>query len=254
MPFTKPTNIVPLPSKGLVYPKNNLLSSGTIEMMLGGAQQEDILANDSFKEEGTTMTRLIKSLIVSDINYDDIIVGDKNAIFMAARILMFGKLFDINYLLPGESKPRAIQVDLTTLKDKAFNEAAFNSGINEFDFVLPLTKNKITYKLLTHKDEMAIEQEIAAMRKNYNDENVKEASINWYHKIVAVNGVREIGEIRSFVNEGLITIDSIELSKDMYKNSPGIELKFDYTKENGEVLEGLPLPITANFFRSPFLL
>jgi len=254
MAYQKPTQVIPLPSKGLIYAKDNPLSSGTIEMMFGGAAQEDILANDSFKEEGTTMTRLIKSLIVSKINYDDIIVGDKNAIFVASRILMFGKYYDLNYLLPGEYKPKQIKVDLTTIKDKSFNESSIQPGKNEFEFVLPITGVNITYKLLTHKDEESIATEIAAMKKHYNEENTKEASIHWYHKIVAVNGDRSTAAIRDFVNNGLITMDSVELGKNMYENSPGIDFKFDYILENGEVLEGLPLPINTTFFRSPYLL
>ena len=250
--FKRPTQVIDLPSKGFIYPKDNPLSSGKIEMKFGSPQEEEILANESFQKEGTTLERLIKSLIITPINYDDLIVGDKNAIFIAARVLMFGKNYDLNYLLPGESEVKPIVVDLTTLKDKVFDESLYVNGKNEFNFKLPNSKVDIGFKLLTHKDEKDIEQEVTALKKIYKDSD-KEVSVSWYYKIVSVDGDRSTATIRDFVNNGLITLDSGPLEKYIYDISPGIEFKFDYTKENGEILEGLYLPLTTRFFRSPFL-
>ena len=46
--FKFPTEIVDLPSKGLLYSKDNPLSSGTIEMKYMGAKEEDILTNTNY--------------------------------------------------------------------------------------------------------------------------------------------------------------------------------------------------------------
>ncbi len=42
--FKFPTEIIELPSKGLVYPEDNALSSGKIEMKYMTAKEEDILS------------------------------------------------------------------------------------------------------------------------------------------------------------------------------------------------------------------
>ena len=89
--FEFPTEIVELPSKGLLYPKNNPLSSGKIEMKYMTAKEEDILTNQNYIKQGIVLDKLMQSLIVSKINYDDIIVGDKNAIMVASRVLGYGK-------------------------------------------------------------------------------------------------------------------------------------------------------------------
>jgi len=86
-----PTEIVELPSKGLVYPQDNPLSSGKIEMKYMTAKEEDILTNQSYIQNGTVLDKLLQSLIVSKIDYKDLIVGDKNALLIAARILGYGK-------------------------------------------------------------------------------------------------------------------------------------------------------------------
>ena len=89
--FEFPTEVVELPSKGLVYPEDNPLSSGQIEMKYMTAKEEDILSNQNYIEKGIVIDKLLQSLIVSDVDYKDLIVGDKNAIVIAARILGYGK-------------------------------------------------------------------------------------------------------------------------------------------------------------------
>ena len=85
--FKFPTEIVELPSKGLLYPKDNPLSSGKIEMKYMTAKEEDILTNQNYIRQGIVLDKLMQALIVSKCNYDDLIVGDKNAIMVASRIL-----------------------------------------------------------------------------------------------------------------------------------------------------------------------
>ena len=107
--FKLPTEIVELPSKGLIYPESNPLSSGKIEMKYMTAKEEDILSNQSYIEKGVVIDKLLQSLIVSDINYNDLIIGDKNAIMVAARVLGYGKNYSFSY--DGEK----VDVDLTLL-------------------------------------------------------------------------------------------------------------------------------------------
>ena len=68
-----PTDIVELPSLGLIYPESSPLSSGKIEMKYMTAREEDILTNQNYIQKGTVLDELVKSLIVSNINYDDLI-------------------------------------------------------------------------------------------------------------------------------------------------------------------------------------
>ena len=108
-----PTEQVTLPSKGLLYPEDSPLRKGTIEMKYMTAREEDILSNQNYIENGTVIDKLLKSLIVTPgINYNDLLIGDKNALLVAARILGYGA--DYDFELDGEE----YNVDLTTLEDK----------------------------------------------------------------------------------------------------------------------------------------
>jgi hypothetical protein len=122
-----PTEIVELPSLGLIYPESSPLSSGKIEMKYMTAREEDILTNQNYIQKGTVLDELVKSLIVSNINYDDLCVGDKNAVLVAARILGYGK--DYSFSWGGEE----YNIDLTTIDNKPLDEKVFNRFVAIFN-------------------------------------------------------------------------------------------------------------------------
>ena len=93
-----PTEIIELPSKGIVYPESNPLSSGKIEMKYMTAFHEDILTNQNYIKQNIVLDKLLQSLIVSKINYNDLLLGDKNALLVAARILGYGKDYTFKYI------------------------------------------------------------------------------------------------------------------------------------------------------------
>ena len=90
--FKMPTETISLPSKGLLYPKESPLSTGEIEMKYMTAKEEDILTNQNYIRQGTVVDKLLQSLIITKINYDDLVVGDKNAILVAATTASIGSL------------------------------------------------------------------------------------------------------------------------------------------------------------------
>ena len=164
--FKFPTETVDLPSKGLIYPKDSPLSSGKIEMKYMTAKEEDILTNQNYITKGIVLDKLIESLIVSKIDYKDIIVGDKNALLIASRVLGYGKDYEFKAINPLNNQIESFTVDLTTLKDKNLDPKDLKEeGLNEFDFTLPTSKNLITFKLLTHGDENSIDRELQGLKK-----------------------------------------------------------------------------------------
>jgi hypothetical protein len=123
--FKFPTEEVELPSKGLLYSEDSPLSSGKIEIKYMTAKEEDILTNQAYIQKGNVLDKLIESLIVNkDINYKDLIVGDKNAVMVAARVLGYGKNYSFEY--KGEEQT----VDLSSLENKKFNESSIIKGKN----------------------------------------------------------------------------------------------------------------------------
>ena len=234
-----PTETIDLPSKGLIYPEDNPLSSGKIEMKYMTAKEEDILSNQSYIQNGTVLDKLLRSLIVTKIDYNDLIVGDKNAIMVAARVLGYGKDYEFEY------KGEKVSVDLSTLENREFDEKAITRGVNEFSYTLPSSGTIITYKLLTHKDEMAIDAEIKGLKKiNKNSEAA--VSTRMKHMILSVNGDSEKKTVREFVDNYFLAVDARAFRKHVGAIQPDVDLNTMVEVNGG--LEAIDIPITVNFF------
>ena len=229
--FKIPTETVTLPSKGLLYSKESPLSSGQVEMCYMTAKHEDILTNRNYIINGTWLDKLLKSLIVSPIDYNELLICDKDAILIAARTLGYGKDYTVLY----NGKEQII--DLSKLEDKIFDISLFENGVNDFEFTLPKTGNTVTFKLLTHGDEQKIEQEIKGLQK-INPEVSPSLTTRMKYMITSVNGNREIKSIREFVDNALLAPDARALRNYYNKISPNIDLKFIPNDEDyvGEVV------------------
>jgi hypothetical protein len=239
--FKIPTEIVELPSKGLIYPKDNPLSSGQIEMKYMTAKEEDILANQNYIANGTVIDKLLKSLIMSKVNYNDLCIGDKNAIMIAARILGYGAKYQ--FKLNGEDE----EVDLSKIDNKKIDEKFFKQGVNEFPFTLPQSGNKVTFKIMTHKDEQKVNREIEGLQKVDKEANPT-VSTRLKFQILSVNGDSDPPTIRSFVDKALLAQDSRALRKYISEIQPDIDLTFfpRGTKESRII------PIGLEFFWPDF--
>ena len=235
-----PTEMVTLPSKGLLYPEGNPLKKGEIEMKYMTAREEDILTNQNLIQNGTVIDKLLQSLIVTPVNFNDLLTGDKNAILIAARILGYGADYEFEY------KGEKININLTDIKDKPLDESLITEGKNEFSFTLPASNIAITFKLLTHGDETNIENEIKGLKK-INKQSSADLSTRVKHLITSVNGNYEKSAVREFVDTQLLARDSRELRNYIVQLQPDIELTFDYEDKNGDFIK-IPVPVNLNFF------
>ena len=234
--FKFPTEEIEIPSKGLVYPEDNPLSSGKVEIKYMTAKEEDILTNQAYIQKGTVLDKLLESVIVSKVNIDDIVIGDKNALLIATRILGYGGNYEVN--IKGNDEV----IDLTELENKDIDESSFIKGVNEFTFTLPSSNTVVTYKLLTGKDEKAIERELAGLKK-INKNSSPELSTRLKHIILSVDGDTEKKSIREFVDGYLLARDSRALREHIRDTQPDVNL--NVVLDSGEEVR---VPIGLNFF------
>tara|TARA_Y100000361_G_scaffold141167_1_gene145976 strand:- start:869 stop:1594 length:726 start_codon:yes stop_codon:yes gene_type:complete len=234
--FKLPTEVLDLPSKGLLYPKDNPLSSGQIEIKYMTAKEEDILSNASYISKGIVLDKLFESLIVTKINYNDLLIGDKNAVMIAARVLGYGKNYSFKY--GGED----YDVDLSKLENKKIDEELYKNG-NSFSFTLPSSGNKLKFKLLTHGDEIEVNKEVASLKRLKKDSDPS-LSTRLKYIITEVEGDSSKSTIRDFVDNYLLARDARALREEINKVSPDIDLTFFPQGSD----EGKPIPIGINLF------
>ena len=234
-----PTEVVDLPSKGLLYPEGSPLSTGKIEIKYMTAKEEDILTSANLIKQGMVVEKLLESLIVDkSIKVDDLLVGDKNSILIASRILAYGKEYEV------EIGGRKIEVDLTTLKDIELDESIVTNGVNEFEFELPATKRKLTFKLLTSGDEKTIAEEVKGYEKIHGIGY--ELTTRLKHQIISIDGDTKRASINSFVDNEFLSRDSIAFRTYVSDIMPDVDMTSTYTDVDGEEKE-FTVPMTVTF-------
>jgi hypothetical protein len=229
---TFPTEIVELPSRGLLYPDGHALRSGKIEMKYMTAKEEDILTNQSYIKQGVVLDKLFQSLIVTPVDYDDLLIGDKNAIMVAARILGYGKDYETEVVTPSGNNQK-ITVDLTKLSDKEIDESLYTAGKTTFDFQLPASKRTVTVQLVTTRIQKKIDAELKGLAKLKQQDSTLTTMLK--HVIVALDGETEQSKIRRFVDSELLAIDSRAIRQYIKTITPDIDLSYEFTdEEDGE--------------------
>ena len=245
-----PSEVVDLPSRGWFYDPSSPLASGKVDIKYMTAREEDILTSQNLIKKGVVLDKLLEALIVSpNVKLDDILTGDKNAIFIAARILAYGKDYKIKFKDPSNGEDVEDTVDLTKLENKEFDFEAHDRGQNLFEYELPYSKRKIHWSMLTHADERTIDQELKAMKKFSRDKNQSsEVTTRLKYVIKALDGNEDKGAIKKFVDTELLARDSLAFRNYVKENTPDIDLTFNFESEDTGYTERMNLPLGVDFF------
>ena len=240
-----PTEVVDLPSKGLLYPKDNPLSKGSVELKYMTAKEEDILTSINLIRKGIVIDKVLESLIVDKkVKVDDLLIGDKNALMIAARILGYGKEYNFT-VYDEDGEQTTAKVDLTTLNDKEIDTKDLTQGVNEFQFKLPNSKRDANLRLLTHQDEKELEIEAERLKKVGGITQAMTSRMK--RVIVSVDGKSERAHINNFVDKELLSVDALAIRKFINSVNPDVHMTTTATFEDGTEQE-VAVEITAQFF------
>jgi|TARA_R110000824_G_scaffold224671_2_gene412347 hypothetical protein len=236
-----PSEIIDLPSEGKLYSKDSPLKDGKIEIKYMTAKEEDILTSQNLIKKGVVVDRLIDSLILTQgVKSADLILGDKNAVMVAARILAYGP----EYVCDIPNPQGGTITQTFNLAECPFIKLPDGITKNKFEVDLPISKKKITFKLLTGKEENVIIEELKASKKIGSDVS-PELTTRLRHTITSVEGDESQSTINNFV-QNLLARDSMYLRKQIKNVTPDIELSQEVEIE-GESVK-VDIPMTVGFF------
>ena len=189
------------------------------------------------------MSKLFQSLIVTKFDYNDLLIGDKNAIMVAARVLGYGKDYEVNVVTPSGAKQKVV-VDLTQLQDKQLDWDNVPNE-NEFTLELPASKRVVTVQLVTHGIQRKIDEEMKSLVKIKKDATI---TTMLKHIITSVDGDRDSKFIRHFVDNELFAIDARFIRNELKNFTPDVELEVDcFDEEASEPFRGA-VAIGLDFF------
>ena len=249
-----PAELVPLPSKGRVYPEGHSLHNAEfVEIRHMTARDEDILTTRSFIRRGNVIDVLIKNCLVNKkIDVKDLLVGDRNAIMVTLRITGFGPQYvaKVTHPVSNEEFEHTFQLDGLPVKELGANP--ITAGENLFDLKLPKSNVKILFRLLTGADEDVVNRQIEAQRKHLQGGVDTLVTSRLKQQILrledqAGNSTEDRGVISQFV-DNMSSFDSEAFRDYVDKIEPDVDMRQEVTcPVTGEVGE-VEIPIGIEFF------
>jgi len=245
-----PSEVVDLPSKGWFYDQTSPLASGRIDIKYMTAKEEDILTSQNLIKKGIVLDKLLEQLIVTPgVKLDDILVGDKNAIFIAARVLAYGKDYKIKFKDPSTGDDVEDSIDLTQLDPREIDFNQYTRGENIFEYTLPHSERVVHWSLLTHRDEQAIDAEMKGLKKfSKNKNETSEVTTRLKYVIKALDGDDDRARIKSFVDKELLARDSLAFREHIKENTPDLDMTFNFESEDTGYTERMTIPLGVDFF------
>ena len=238
-----PTEVIDLPSGGKVYSKVSPLKDGKIELKYMTTREEDILMSQNLIKKGVVIDKLLDSLIVTkNVKQADLILGDKNAVLVAARLLAYGPEYNVEVTNPNDFEQKIQHTfDLSKCPFKECVEGVDYTN-NSFDYTTEVGKTKIKFKLLTGADEALIEKELEQSKKYGYDSDI---STRLRYTIIEVDGDSKPETITSFT-QNMLARDSVALRNYIQGISPDIDLTSEI--EIGGETVSVSIPLTVEFF------
>lgn len=238
-----PTETVDLPSRGIFYPEDSPLRSGTIDLHYMTAKHEDILTSPNLIQKGIVLDKLIDALIATKgVKTSDLLIGDLNAVMVSARILGYGKDYEVSMECPGCGNMVEQMVNLSELSTTNIPE---DNQTPDFTIILPISKAEVVVKLLTRGDELTIDKELKALKK-INSEVESEATTRLKAMIVSINGDTSKSTIWQFVDNMLVK-DARYLREQYKSKIPDVDFEIPVECTCGTEQRGR-LPIGPSFF------
>jgi len=250
--FATPTEFVDLPTAGKYYPEGHpLYGKDSVEIRYMTAKDEDILTSKTLLKQGVALQRVLQNLIVDKtININDLLIGDKNAVVVAARRSAYGAEYETKVGCPACG---AVSENTFDLNNISFTEPENleDLGITKnpegtFSVLLPVTKVDVTVRLLTGHDENRL-----STIRNKKSKLSKDADFSMTDQfkqfVTSINGVEDRNQISSFI-ENMPANDSRFLRLAYKKLVPNIDLQQHFECGTCGYEQEMEVPFTTDFF------
>jgi len=224
----------------------------SVEIRHMTAKEEDILSSKTLLKQGVAIDRFLESVLVDKrITSDQLLVGDKNALIIAARISGYGNEYSTAVTCPNCTSQNKCDIDLLEAKDSydgSYEESDGITGPNEFGYyyiTLPVTKAVFEVRLMTGREEKAFAKRLEQRRKRRQAEAMLTDQFKTFTN--SINGVGDLKQVFRFI-DNLPVRDSKFLRDSYMKISPALNLKHDFECRECGYEQEVEVPISAQFF------
>ncbi len=256
--FVAPTEFVEIPSLGKFYREGHPLHGVTsVEIKQMTAKEEDILSSKSLLKQGVAVDRFLQSVLVDKkITTESLLVGDKNALIVAARCSGYGVDYSTTLTCPNCTAQTETEIDLleATQLNHGYIEKEAESPIEgvvgptnlgNYLITLPQTKATFEVRLMTGKEEKAFTKRVETRRKKKQGEAMMTDQFKIF--TMSINGINIARQMYAFI-DNLPVKDSRFLRAAYNQLSPALQLKHDFECGECGYEQEVEVPITAQFF------
>lgn len=249
--FVTPTEFVELPSSGRFYDTSHPLHrQETVEIRFMTAKDEDILTSQTLLRKGVALEKFLQNVLVDKtIHPASLLIGDRNAILVAARITGYGPNYETNTPCPACGNKGVFAFNLNDGSIYAGDDLG-DIEVNETDHgtfttTLPMTKIEAEFRLLTGEDESLISRKNARRKKASALET--NLTTQMARCIVALNDDTDKSIINQFV-ELMPAFDSRHIRNAIKAVTPNLDLTQDYHCSECNHEQEMEVPFTTDFF------
>ena len=239
--YRTPFDILELPSQGILY-KNK---KQTVKVEYLTAMDETILTSPNISSGGKIIDILLKRK-VKDLGFDvaDLLVGDRTSLMIYLRVTAFGEEYSqlVFNSISGEFEEGII--NLSNLKQKKLTIKPDENG--EFEFLLPKSNKKVTFTLLTGKDEEIIDIRDKEDLKRNSDGVSNKLIFSLEQQVKSIDGEKDKIKISNTLKK-IPIIDSRSLRKYIEDITPGLDFKTTARTQGGESVDTF-LRFNTSFF------
>ena len=246
--FATPTEHVDLPSGGKYYPEGHPLhGKDSVEIKYMTAKEEDILTSQNLLKKGIAIERLLESIILDEgVNPKNLLVGDRNAILVAARITGLGNEYETQITCPACMQTCDHSFDLGEVgtKETSISEEVTETGSGTFIIRLPTTGVSAEVKLLDGNDE----SRLVALQETKRKKKLPESPLTDHLKsiIVSVDGHDDRSIINQFV-DCMPSRDTRHLRNHYEGLNPNIDMTFEFECPACDTTTDVEVPFTVSF-------
>lgn len=249
--FTRPTTIVSLPSGGKFYGEGHPLhGQDTIEIRQMTTAEEEILTNRTLLQKGVALDRFLERLMVdSRTRVDDLLIGDKNAILIQARIDGYGAEYATSVTCPACTTAQKHSFNLNEVVNVTTETTLDTSDIvstGTGTFITTLDNGwEIEFRALTGADEKKITQSSANRKKAGLEETPIQDQLRAL--IVSVSGHTDGATINKAIQH--MTGKQSRAIRNAYAQAvPNVEMRGEINCRECGTTSEMEVPLSADFF------
>ncbi len=247
--FVRPTTILSLPSKGKFYPEGHPLhNQETIEIRQMTTAEEDVLTNATLLKNGTALDKFLERILIdSKVSPEDLLVGDKNAVLIQARIDGYGSSYETTVQCPACSDKQKFSFDLNSSYQELEVEAPDNViSTDNGTYIVTLDNGwEVEFRAMTGADENKIAKAANNKKKAGLSGTPVQDQLNTI--IVSVSGHTDMGTISKAVRH-MNGKDSRLIRESYRKVIPNVELRSDFECRSCGASTEMEVPLSVDFF------